>query len=115
MKLVVGILTGWMSGRLFLPPVLYGKNPYSDPEALMFEGLFIKGFVNALKSKESIYAWDLGNECNCLANCESRFAAASWTAFISNAIKSQDNSRPVFSGMHSLTADERQCVWTIYG
>lgn len=112
-KLIVGLLTGWMSGRLFLPQVLYGKNPYTDPEALMLEGYFIKGFINALKDKVAIYAWDLGNECNCLSSCENRFAAASWTAFISNAIKAQDNIRPLFSGMHSITADSRLNAWTI--
>ena len=35
-ELVVSIVTGWMSGRLFTPPVLNGKNLISDPEAIMW-------------------------------------------------------------------------------
>lgn len=113
-KLVVGLLTGWMSGRLFLPSALYGKDLFNDPEALMFEGYFIKGFINATKDKPAIYAWDLGNECNCLGPCKNRFTAASWTAFIANAIKAQDPTRPLFSGMHSIRAVDRfRNIWTI--
>ena len=113
LKIIVGLLTGWMSGRLFLPSALFDKNLYTDPEALMLEGYFIKGFVKNLKDKQSICAWDLGNECNCIAECDSRFVAASWTAFMSNAIKAQDDTRPIFSGMHSLTAEAGVNKWTI--
>ena len=35
-KLVVSIVTGWMSGRLFVPPALEGKNLITDSEALMW-------------------------------------------------------------------------------
>lgn len=112
-KLVVGLLTGWMSGRLFLPPVLYGKDIYNDPEALMLESYFVKGFVNAAKDKPAIYAWDLGNECNCINGCKDRFTAASWTAFISNAIRAQDATRPIFSGMHTIAARDNGKIWTI--
>ncbi len=29
--LIVGLVTGWMSGRLFVPPALDGLNPITDP------------------------------------------------------------------------------------
>ena len=112
-KLIVGLITGWMSGRLFLPPVLYGKNLFNDPEALMLEGYMIKGFVNALKHKKAIYAWDLGNECNCLCECKDRHTAVSWTAFVANAIKAEDSTRPLFSGMHGIKVSDFKNVWTI--
>lgn len=58
-KFIVGLITGWMSGRLFVPPALYGKNPITDMTAIMFEQKFIKGFVQSFKDNNVIYAWDL--------------------------------------------------------
>ena len=104
-KLIVGLITGWMSGGLFIPSALYGKNILTDPIALYFEQLFIKGFVERFKHRQTIYAWDLGNECNCAGAVNDRFSAASWTALISNAIHAADPNRPVVSGMHGLTLD----------
>ena len=63
-KLIVSLLTGWMSGGLFIPEALNDKNLFTDPAALMFEQKFIKGFVLRFKDKENIYAWDLGNCSN---------------------------------------------------
>ena len=110
MSLIVGLITGWMSGRLFIPNALNGKNLHSDPTALMFEQKFIKGFVAAFKDRPEIYAWDLGNECNCMSHTGRRNEAYVWSATISNAIKASDPTRPVISGMHGLKVDG---VWTI--
>lgn len=104
-KLIVGLITGWMSGGLFIPTALYGKNVLTDPLALYFEQLFIKGFVEKFKARQTICAWDLGNECNCAGEIKDRFSAVSWTASISNAIRATDPERPVVSGMHSLTLE----------
>ena len=110
-KLIVGLLTGWMSGRLFIPPALEGKNLYSDPEALLFEQRFIKGFVSEFCNEDAIYAWDLGNECNCLSALDDRATAANWTSIIANTIRAYDNTRPVVSGMHSIGIENN---WTIF-
>ena len=109
-KVLVGLITGWMSGGLFVPTALNEKNLITSPLAQYFEALFIKGFVARFKDRETVYAWDLGNECNGMSPINSRFEAASWTAMISNAIRSADNSRPVVSGMHGLDMTEK---WTI--
>lgn len=109
-KLIVGLITGWMSGRLFVPAALYEKNIFTDPVALYFQQLFIKGVVDRLKSEKSIWAWDLGNECNCMDDTGSREAAYSWSAMVVNAIRACDQSRPIVSGMHSLELDG---VWNI--
>lgn len=82
----------------------------TDATAIYFEQLFIKGFVNEFKCRDTIYAWDLGNECNCAGVVNNSFEAASWTATISNAIRAADSTRPVISGMHGLTIDGN---WTI--
>jgi len=100
-RVIVGLITGWMSGRLYVPPILFQKNVITDPLAQYFEQLFIKGFVSRVKYHESIIAWDLGNECNCMGNAD-RIGAANWTAMISNAIRAEDNERPIFSGMDGL-------------
>jgi len=108
--LIVGLLTGWMSGRLFLPPALFSKNVFTDPRALYLEQLFIAGFVSEMKNEKSIIAWDLGNECNCMEAVADRQEAANWTALVTNAIRAQDASRPIVSGMHSL---EMENGWTM--
>lgn len=103
-ELVVSIVTGWMSGRLFLPPAVDDKNPITDPESLMLQVKFVRGFVRAFCDRKVIVAWDLGNECNCLGISPSREASYMWTATVANAIRSEDKSRPIHSGMHALSA-----------
>lgn len=119
MKLIVGLMTGWMSGRLFIPEALYEKNLFTDPVALMFEQKFIKGFVSRFKSKENIFAWNLGNECNCLSQIpqtegvEPCDVGTNWTYLITNAIKAADSTRPVISGMASLGPDRTKTGWNL--
>ncbi len=103
LKLVVGLITGWMSGQLYVPPALEGKNILTDPESLAWQQKFITTFVSRLKNKESIVAWDFGNECNVMENVENHYQAYVWSAVISGAIRSADNTRPIVSGMHSLS------------
>lgn len=112
MKLIVGILTGWMSGRTFVPPILEGKNLFTDEMALLLQQKFVKGFVSYFEDNEAILWWDLGNECNCFSTAPNREAAASWTAMVTNAIRANDRRRrAVVSGMHSLGIQKE---WTIF-
>ena len=111
-QLVVAVMTGWMSGRLFAPPIVDGKNPVTDPEALMWTAKFIKGFVAGVKDLPNIVMWDLGNECNCMGEARTRFEAYTWTAFVRNAIKAEDPTRPISSGMHGLTIEDNG-IWSI--
>lgn len=101
LKLIVSILTGWMSGRLFAPRILEGRNLCTDPLALRFEQKFIKAIVSRFKDRACIAAWGIGNECNCLSTAD-RDEASAWTGNMVNAIKAYDSSRPVISDMHSL-------------
>lgn len=102
LRLLVGLLTGWMSGRLYMPPGLAGRNPLTDPVAIEWELRFIRAFVGRFKGHPAVAGWDLGNECNCMGSA-TREQAAVWTATISNAIRCADPTRPVVSGMHSLS------------
>lgn len=112
MKLIVAVVTGWMSGRLFVPPALEGKNIISDPEALMLQAKFCRGFVRAVRRHPAIAAWELGNECNCLGHTSSRYEAYMWTNTVRSAISLEDPGRPVYSGMHGLESEEGT-TWTI--
>ena len=109
LKLVVGLLTGWMSGALFVPPALADKNLFTHPEALYLETLFLRGFVSAMKDHEAIIAWEPGNECNCLAPCSDPMVSWNWINLIVSTIRLADPSRPVYSGMHGSSADPNAC------
>lgn len=113
LKLIVGLLTGWMSGRLFVPPALEGLNVLSDPIAMMWELRFVRCFVRTFKYHPAILAWDLGNECNVMASLPNHEAAYTWAATIANAIRAEDSTRPVVSGMHSLDEPDASGVWRI--
>lgn len=104
-KLVVGLLTGWMSGRLFAPSALERRNLLTDPAARMWEVRFVRHFVREMKGHPAITAWDVGNECNCLGGA-SRTEAWTWLYEITAAIRLEDATRPVVGGMHSLRTDE---------
>jgi len=118
-KLIVGIVTGWMSGTMLVPPALDGKDLFLNPMALLFEQRFIKGFVDGVKDKENIIAWDLGNECNCMGNLQDAQdytkcdTSSSWAYLISNAIRASDNTRPIASGMASLSPERAKAIWNI--
>jgi hypothetical protein len=104
LKLVVGLVTGWMSGRLFVPPALEGRNVLTDALALRWQIRFVRVFVGRFKAHPAVAAWDLGNECNCMAPVASTHEAWSWSSHISSAIRAADPSRPIVSGMHGLKA-----------
>ena len=101
-QLTVAIVTGWMSGRMFVPPALERLNHVCDAESLMWQNRFVRGFVKHLKEEPAIACWDLGNACNNLGPCTSRAQAYLWAANVRDAILSEDASRPIMSGMHNL-------------
>jgi hypothetical protein len=103
LSLIIGLVTGWMSGRCYVPPALEGKNMLTDPVAIIWQVRFVQHFVRRLMTHPAVAAWDLGNECNCTAQVPNRESAWLWTSTIVNAIRAIDRSRPIVSGMHSLT------------
>ncbi|MBQ6471519.1 MAG: cellulase family glycosylhydrolase [Victivallales bacterium] len=109
LKLIVGLLTGWMSGALFVPPALTDKNLYTHPDALYLETLFLRGFVTEMKEHPAIIAWEPGNECNCLSECTDPIVSWNWLNLIVSTIRLADPSRPVYSGMHGSSADAQSC------
>ncbi|MDF2926906.1 MAG: Endo-beta-mannanase-like protein [Paenibacillaceae bacterium] len=110
MKLIVGLITGWMSGKLYAPQALLGRNLLTDPYAIQWQVRFARQFVSRFREEPAIVAWDLGNECNCMGEVATAEEAWNWSNAIAAAIRTSDGSRPVISGMHSLKLDGR---WTI--
>ena len=104
-ELIVSLINGWMSGRLYVPTPFYNRNVLTDPEAIRYQVSFINNFVTKFKHRKEISAWDLGNECNVMGEIESPSQAWLWMNTISNAIRVADGSRPVYAGMHGLTVD----------
>ena len=97
MRLVVAIMTGQMTFRNFIPPALENRNPYSDPYALAWEGRFIECFVNRMKGKKAIVAWESGNESRALCAAESKEQGEWWLRYIHSVIRVADPTRPVIS------------------
>lgn len=102
LKLIVGLLTGWMSGRLFVPEMLQGRNILTDPLALKWEIKFVRLMVRRFREHPAIVAWDLGNECNCMGEIKSSEEAYVWASTISTTIRCEDAEHPIVSGMHGL-------------
>ncbi len=107
-KLIVGLVTGWMSGRMFMPEAFAGRNLISDPLVVRWQIRFIRYMVRRFKSHPAISAWDLGNECNCMGEVDTDVAFC-WASQIANTIRAEDNERPVISGMHGLSPEG---IWT---
>lgn len=103
--LIVGLLTGWMSGRLYAPSMLEERNLLKDPLALTWETKYVRYLVKTLKDHPAIGAWDLGNECNCLGEVSTAEEMYAWMSLISLAIRAEDPTRPVVSGMHSVVPE----------
>lgn len=107
-QLIVGLVTGWMSGRMHMPEAFAGKNLLADPLVIRWQVRFVRYMVKHFRNKPAIAAWDLGNECNCMGGVD-RNGAYLWATIITETIKLEDPDRPVVSGMHSLKPDG---VWT---
>lgn len=113
MKVIVPLINGHMTFRIYNPPVVDGLDHFTSPESLMWQGKFIHYFVKRMKHHPAICAWEIGNESNCLSSTDERTAAWTWSAFVTDAIRAEDNERPVCSGMHSLALNySRKSSWT---
>ena len=112
LKVVVAVLNGWLSGRVFVPQAFAQSNVLTDPDAIEWEVKFVRHFVREMKDHPAIVGWDLGNEVHCMGNLEERSRvimrrsqAWNWMNAIASAIRLEDTSRPVISGSHNYPTD----------
>lgn len=113
LKVIVALVTGWMSGKRFMPDAIKHLNPITDAKAINFECRFIKDFVTATKYSKQIIAWELGNECNAMSLESDEAINELWLSTVSNAIRTADPTRPVYAGMHGLTANGKWKLETL--
>ena len=113
LKLVVGLVTGWMSGRMFAPPAFESLNLLTDPLVIRWQVKMVRHIVRKMKYHSAIVAWSVGNECNCMAPAD-RDQAWLWTNTISAAIRAEDDTRQLTSGMHGMSPNvDDKTKWTI--
>lgn len=105
LKMIVALITGWMSGRLYVPRLLEGRDVITDPLAIKYEIKFIECFINRFKKENCIAAWEFGNECNAMGGGD-REQHWLWSKALSDAARLCDPDRPFYSGMHSLGLDK---------
>ena len=108
-KLLVCLLNGWMSGRMFFPPAFTNCNPMTNKTFVKWQIRFVKYFVNRFKDCQTIVAWEPGNETNVMLYLEQANIQKDeyyvWMSTLVNTIKSCDPTRPVIAGIHGLTMD----------
>ena len=104
LKVIVALITGWMSGGMFVPPFLQGKDLIASPKAIVWECRFIREFIQAFKDNKAIIAWEPGNECNAMSFETNEEQNELWLSAITATIRAADPTRPVYAGMHSLTS-----------
>ena len=105
LKLIVALITGHMSFRLYTPPAFEGRPILSDPTVMKWQRRFIKYFVNRFRSMPAIVGWDLGNEVNSLPGLEGKHPDTFyvWCAAMADAIRSVDTVHPILSGIDNST------------
>ena len=78
----------------------------------MWQQKLVTTFVSRFKDHSAIIGWDFGNECNVMENVDNYYQAYVWSSVISGAIRSEDKTRPVVSGMHGLGVSDN-AQWRI--
>ena len=105
LKLIVALITGHMSFRLYTPPAFEGRPILSDPTVMKWQRRFIKYFVGRFRSMPAIVGWDLGNEVNSLPGLDGKHPDTFfvWCAAMADAIRSVDTLHPILSGIDNST------------
>jgi len=107
LRLIVCPMTGQMTFRIFQPPAFEGKNVYSDPYCLKWEGRYMKYFVERLRHHPAIAAWEIGNEAAIICRTEHPDMPEFWVTYMHDIIRRADPSRPVI-GQDGLSLCEDQ-------
>ncbi|MDD5729163.1 MAG: cellulase family glycosylhydrolase, partial [Victivallales bacterium] len=102
LKLIVALLTAWMSGVLFNPGWKGGRNLFANPFMLKYQILYCRAFARRYAGRPEILAWEYGNEQNCVDHCDSPETAWVWLHALAAELKLNDPETPVGSGMHGL-------------
>ncbi len=114
LKLIVALLTAWMSGTLFNPTWRGGRNLFQDSFMLKYQMLYCRAFAERYRNREEILAWEYGNEQNCADRCASPECAWVWLHALAGELRLHDPDTPIASGMHGLVnVPSGESVWSI--
>lgn len=114
LRLIVALLTAWMSGTLFEPMFRNGRDYFSDPFMLKYQMLYCRYFTARYAGNPTILYWEFGNEQNCVAPCRSPEAAWVWMNALALSIRQGDPGGEIASGMHGLRfLPDRSSPWGI--
>ena len=102
-KVIVSIVTGWMSGRKLVPDPFISRDLVKDAEVVLYECAFIKDLIGEIKDHKNIIAYEPGNETNCLSYEMNQYEAELWLKVITDTIRSADPTKPVYAGMHGTS------------
>ena len=105
LKLIVALVTGWMSGKMFRPEAFANLNLITNDTVVKWQIKFVRCFVRRFRSHPAIFAWSPGNETNVMCMDEGSKGDRYWIWLnnIISTIRAEDSTRPIVAGMHSLT------------
>ena len=109
LKLIVSLVTGWMSGRMFVPQAFEQSRLLTDPAVIHEEVRYVRTLVRSLKNEPAIIAWEPGNESNCMERV-SDIQMWHWFDTICNAIRREDGSRPLLIAVTQLTSTDQESM-----
>ena len=115
LKLIVALMTTWMSGTLFDLSWRNGRNFFSDPFMIKWAMLYARAFGRRFKNNDTILFWEFGNEQNCVMECRDADTAWVWMQAIANELRLQDPNTPISSGMHGLTEHSGRAPASAWG
>ncbi len=114
LKLIVALMTAWMSGTLFNPAWKNGRNLFRDPFMVKYQMLYCRAFAARYAGRPEILAWEYGNEQNCADHCDSPETAWVWMHAVAAELRLRDPETPVGAGMHGLRhVPSPQAPWGI--
>lgn len=91
LKIIVALMTGYMSGVLLDVDWRKNRSIWTDPFMLKWQLLYCKHFARKYRNEPAILAWEFGNEHNCFMKCEVRMPPGH--GYVPSAINSRQKIR----------------------
>jgi hypothetical protein len=113
--LIPTLFVGFMSGGIYPPPWLAGRNLFTDPDCIRSAALLAQSAAKALAPSEAVLAYDLSNEINVWCNHLPKFSAdeaVAWQREMVAAIRSGHRDALVMNGTNN-TAIIAEMPWDL--
>jgi len=113
LKIILTLFVGWMSGKWFKPSFVNKQEDiFTDPKILKYQMWYVRYFAKRYKNEETVVAFNLANEQQCL-KCPSRDWAYLWMSYLISVMRMEGINQPVTSGINHLGINEDD-IWNIY-